>query len=395
MKAVILAAGKSTRTYPLTVSKPKALLKIANRTVIEHNLEQLQGLVEEAIIVTGQNHSIIKAFLGSRFGKIKLTYALQKKAFGTAHAVLAAEKMVSDRFVVLMGDDLYERKDIQHCIMKYPCVLTAIVHDVSSFGAVASKEGVITSIQEKPKDSSRGLANVGLYVLDKSIFPVIKKLKKSWRGEYEITEAISVLSKKKKISVEPAGFWFPVTHPWSLLDANEAILREASAENVDCTIEKGSTLKGKVMVGKGTLIRAGAYVEGPVIIGENCDVGPNCYIRPYTSIGDNCRIGNSVEIKNSIIMDNSSVGHLSYVGDSVIGENVNLGAGFIVANLRHDNSDVKSMVKKELVSTGRKKFGTAIGDGVKTGIRTSVYPGRKIWPGKTTLPGEIVKEDIA
>ena len=195
------------------------------------------------------------------------------------------------------------------------------------------------------------------------------------------------------MSVEKADFWFPVTYPWSLLDANEAILKNVSGKS-EGKAEKGATLKGKVIVGKGTLIRSGAYVEGPVIIGKNCDVGPNCYIRPYTSIGDNCRIGNSVEIKNSIIMDDARVGHLSYVGDSIIGMNVNLGAGFIVANLRHDHSEIKSMVKNKLIGTGRKKFGTAIGDGAKTGIRTSVYPGRKIWPGKTTLPGEIVKEDV-
>ena len=393
MKAVILAAGKSTRAYPLTVNRPKALLKIANRTIIEHNLIQLQGLVDEAVIVIGQNGNGIIRLLGSRFRKIRLKYVRQKKDSGTAHALLAAEKMLPDSFVVLMGDDIYGRNDVKRCIGNEFCVLTKVVRDVSSFGAVKEKNGFLAEIQEKPKGASAGLANVGLYVLDGSIFPFIKKLKKSRRGEYEITEAISTLSKKKKISVEKAGFWFPVTYPWSLLDANEAILRNVSGK-ANCRTEKGATIKGKVIVGKGTLIRSGAYVEGPVIIGKNCDIGPNCYIRPCTSIGDNCRIGNSVEIKNSIIMDNSSVGHLSYVGDSLIGENVNLGAGFIVANLRHDDSDVKSMVKKELVSTGRKKFGTAIGDGTKTGIRTSVYPGRKLWPGKTTLPGEIVKEDV-
>jgi UDP-N-acetylglucosamine diphosphorylase / glucose-1-phosphate thymidylyltransferase / UDP-N-acetylgalactosamine diphosphorylase / glucosamine-1-phosphate N-acetyltransferase / galactosamine-1-phosphate N-acetyltransferase len=94
------------------------------------------------------------------------------------------------------------------------------------------------------------------------------------------------------------------------------------------------------------------------------------------------------------VMDNTSIGHLSYVGDSVIGENVNLGAGFIVANLRHDNADVKSTVKGKLISSKRRKLGTIIADNVKTGIRTTIYPGRKIWPGKTTLPGEIVKKDI-
>ena len=93
-------------------------------------------------------------------------------------------------------------------------------------------------------------------------------------------------------------------------------------------------------------------------------------------------------------MDNSRVGHLSYVGDSVIGENVNLGAGTCIANLRHDGKYIKSEIKGTLADSGLSKLGAFIGDGAKTGINTSIYPGRKIWPGKTTLPGEVVKKDV-
>ena len=117
----------------------------------------------------------------------------------------------------------------------------------------------------------------------------------------------------------------------------------------------------------------------------------NCY---FYSIGNDCKVGNAVEIKNAILMEGSVIGHLSYCADSVIGEKVNFGAGTIVANLRHDNGNVKSMVRGELIDTGRRKFGTIIGDHAKTGIHTSIYPGRKIWPGKTTMPGEIVKKDV-
>jgi len=103
---------------------------------------------------------------------------------------------------------------------------------------------------------------------------------------------------------------------------------------------------------------------------------------------------NAVEIKNSILMDNTKIGHLSYVGDSVIGENVNFGAGTIIANLRHDDKNIQSEYEKKLVDTGRRKFGAVLADNAKTGIHTSIYPGRKMWPGTTTLPGEVVKKDI-
>ena len=190
------------------------------------------------------------------------------------------------------------------------------------------------------------------------------------------------------------GYWLPISYPWSLLEANEMLLKEKKEFKKEGVVEAGATLKGSVEVGRNSTIKAGSYIEGPVIIGDGCEIGPNCHIRPFTSIGNGCHIGNCADVKNSIIMDGAKVPHLSYVGDSVIGENVNVGGGSMVANLRHDNANVKSMVNGQLVDTGRRKFGTAIGDGAKLGAATIIYPGRKVWPGRTTKPGEAVKEDI-
>lgn len=393
MKAVILAAGKSTRTYPLTVSKPKALLRVADTSIIEYTLSRLDGVVDEAVIVVGFCAGQVKQKLGSKYGKIRLSYAEQKEQIGTGNALLAAEKSVSGRFILLMGDDMYGKEDISRCVKQKYCILTKKVDDISSFGEVIEKNGMLSDIREKPEPAATGLANTGLYVVDDRIFGIAKKLKKSSRGEYELTDAVKEFARNEKVAVEKASFWIPLTYPWSLLDANEALLKNIS-KNILGEVEKGATIKGNVILGRNTLVRAGAYIEGPVIIGENCDIGPNCYIRPFTTIGDGCRIGNAVEVKASIIMDGAKIGHLSYVADSVIGENVNFGADTIIANLRHDNADVKSMVNGKLVSTGRRKFGTIMGDGAKTGIHTSIYPGRKIWPGKTTLPGEIARKDI-
>ncbi len=393
MKAVILAAGKSTRTYPLTVNKPKALLKVASLAIIEHTLLQLQGVVDDVVMVVGFGAEQIKQKLGSSCGKIRLSYVFQKEQLGTGNALVAAKGGVSGKFLLLMGDDMYDKADIKRCIRHKYCILSKKVDDITSFGEVVDRNGFLQNIREKPESATTGLANTGLYVVDDKIFAAAENLGKSSRGEYEITDAIKELAKKEKVAVEKAEFWIPLTYPWSLLNANEALLKGIK-RRISGTVEKGATIKGEVVVGKNTLIRSGSYIEGPAIIGENCDIGPNCYIRPFTSIGNGCRIGNAVEVKASIIMDGTKIGHLSYVADSVIGEKVNFGAGTIVANLRHDNADVKSMVNGKLVSTGRRKFGTIMGDGSKTGIHTSIYPGRKIWPGKATLPGEIVRKDV-
>ena len=147
------------------------------------------------------------------------------------------------------------------------------------------------------------------------------------------------------------------------------------------------------LCGPGTRILPGVFIEGNVVIGSNCRIGPNCYIRGNTSIGNGCIIGQSVEIKNCLVLSKTNICHLSYVGDSVLGENVNLGAGTTTSNLRHDGKNHRSMVDGVLIDTGRFKLGAIIGDGVHTGINTSIYPGRKLWPGTTTRPGEIVQHD--
>jgi bifunctional UDP-N-acetylglucosamine pyrophosphorylase/glucosamine-1-phosphate N-acetyltransferase len=187
---------------------------------------------------------------------------------------------------------------------------------------------------------------------------------------------------------------FLIRYPWDLLRANEAWVGSLQENAIHGEVHPMAVIEGLIHVGEGTRILPGVFIEGNVVIGRNCKIGPNCYIRGNTSIGDSCHIGQSVEVKNSIVLDRSNIGHLSYVGDSVLGQGVNLGAGTSTSNLRHDGSNHRSMVDGKLIDTGRRKFGAIIGDGVHTGINTSIYPGRKMWPGTTTLPGDIVTRDV-
>ncbi|MFH2027516.1 MAG: bifunctional sugar-1-phosphate nucleotidylyltransferase/acetyltransferase [Nanoarchaeota archaeon] len=391
MQCVILAAGKSTRTFPLTLAKPKVLLKVAGKTIIEHTLSELQDIVTEAIIIVGYKDNMIRDFVGKKFGKIRIRYLYQKTQDGNGNALLLAKDFLKERFLVLLGDDIYCGKDIKKCTKHKYCLLVQETEDLSRFGQVIIKNKGVDELKEKP-GLRKGYANCGIMVLDNFIFR--HKLIKSERGEFEITDFINYLVESKQtVAVEEATSWVPITYPWSLLDANEMLLKDIKPK-IEGEIEKGATVKGNIKLGKGSILKSGAYIEGNVIIGKNCSIGPNCYIRGCSTIGDNCKIGNAVEVKNSIIGDNCSVGHLSYIGDSVLGDNVNIAAGTITANLRHDDSNVHSFVKNDLVDSTRRKLGAIIADGVHTGINTSIYPGRKIWPDKSTLPGEIVRKDI-
>lgn len=191
---------------------------------------------------------------------------------------------------------------------------------------------------------------------------------------------------------EQLGRCFDPTYPWDLIDLNTELI-ETITEWSDATgiqMAEGSA----VIYGEGTKILPGVYLEGKVVIGAHCKIGPNCYLRGSTYIGDNCHVGNAVELKNSVLMPGTNVGHLSYVGDSVLASGVNFGAGTITSNLRHDGSNHRSMVAGKLRDTGRRKMGVIVGAGVHTGINTTLYPGRKIGPGLTTLPGAIISQDV-
>jgi bifunctional UDP-N-acetylglucosamine pyrophosphorylase/glucosamine-1-phosphate N-acetyltransferase len=149
-----------------------------------------------------------------------------------------------------------------------------------------------------------------------------------------------------------------------------------------------------VILGKDGVIRAGSIVEGPAFIGEGSKVGPNAYVRRFTFLDRGVRIGNACEVKNSIVMEGTKIPHLSYVGDSIVGCNCNIGAGTMVANLRFDEAFITATVKGERVSTGERKFGAVIGDNVRTGVNVSVMPGVKIGYGSWIGPGTVVSRDV-
>jgi bifunctional UDP-N-acetylglucosamine pyrophosphorylase/glucosamine-1-phosphate N-acetyltransferase len=159
-------------------------------------------------------------------------------------------------------------------------------------------------------------------------------------------------------------------------------------------VEEGVRILGPVHISEGARVRSGAYIEGPVVIGPGSDVGPNCYLRPSTSIGENVRVGNACEVKNSIVMDGTHVAHLSYVGDSIIGEGCNLGAGTITANIRFDKKNVRVNIKGKRIDSGLRKLGSIIGDDVQTGINVSLMPGVKVGSNSWIAPSLTVHEDV-
>lgn len=396
MKAVILAAGKSTRTHPLTLTRPKPLLPIANKPILAHQLDSLAGLVTEAILVVGFMKDMILERMGTAYGDIALQYVPQEEQMGTGHALLQCAGKLDGPFLVLNGDDLFDPGDLKALSEIRQGGLAKKVDDPSQFGIYETDDaGRLIRIVEKPSKPVSNLANIGAYKFEAAVFETLESLGKSERGEIELTSAIQTLADRGQFSVvEAKGYWFPIGFPWNMLDANTYFLDNFLTEDIQGEVSPAAHLNGIVAIGRGTVIRPGVVIDGPAIIGDNCRIGPNAWIRPHTAIGNGCNAGQGTEIKASILLDGARVPHLSYIGDSVLGENVNIACGTVTANFRHDEGNHRSMVKGELVDTGRRKLGAILGDGVHTGINTSIYPGRKLWPGTSTLPGEVVERDI-
>ena len=396
MKAIIMAAGKSTRTYPLTLTRPKPLLPVANRPVLAHQLDALKDLVDGVVLVVKYKREQIEERFGDNYDGLPLEYVEQAEQLGTGHAVLQCAGAIDEPFIAMNGDDLYDPRDLARLAAMDQAALVKRVPDPRLYGIYEVTDGNrAVRLVEKPVDVFSDLANVGAYKFNPNVFDILAKTEQSPRGEIEITSAIQVLAETSDFRVvEMEGYWLPIGYAWHLLDANEYMLTHHLGDEVLGEVSPAAHLNGRVSVGKGTVIRSGVVVDGPVCIGENASIGPNCWIRPGSTIGNGCRVGQACEVKNTILMDGSAVPHLSYVGDSVIGEGVNFGAGTVTANVRHDGGTVRSMIKGELIDSGRRKLGAIIADGVHTGIHTCIYPGRKMWPNTSTVPGEIVRLDV-
>ena len=388
-EALILAAGKGTRMWPLTDNMPKPLLPLCGISIIEQQIAALTKVgVKNINILIGHRMKEISDLLGN--GKkydVKINYIVQSEQKGTGHAVSLAEKHVKDSFFCLNGDTLIDEKNLKLLAKKdnKMAMMVTTVDDGSNYGVIKSENGILSSIVEKGIGGKSSI-NAGIYLFNKKIFTSLKSIKKSIRGELELTDA---LLSNKIYTIEYEGFWKDIGSPWDLLTANEFFIDQIKNEKKS-DIEDNVTIKGEIYIGKNTIIKAGTYIEGPIWIGDDCIIGPNAYLRKGTVLcGDN-KVGASSEIKNSILLENAKAPHHNYVGDSIIGKNCNLGSGTKIANLRLDKKEINVVHKGKLVNTGRKKLGVIMGDNVATGINSSINSGTIIGSNTKIGPNALI-----
>ncbi|MBI5224450.1 NTP transferase domain-containing protein [Candidatus Micrarchaeota archaeon] len=380
---VLLAAGQGKRLRPITNSYPKTMVRILDKPLLEWIVE---GIIKEfgpqvgkIIIVVGFEKAKITEYFSKHRHAQKIVFVEQKEMRGTAHALLQAEKLVETLSFFIMNADTFFDPSIFKTLndnSKTPFIVAKREEDASAYGVVEAEGGNMVGLVEKPLDARNKLINTGTLFVPRGFFEFARKVKLSKRNEYEITDAILDFAKGSKLRVlEFASYWTDVGYFWNYLAASEYALTNLMEQSIEGKIEEFVVVKGKIHVGKGSVVKAGTYIEGNVFIGENSVVGPNAYLRKGVVIEDNCHVGNSTEVKSSIIMHNSNAAHLSYIGDSIICENVNFGAGTKIANLKFDHSQISIKTGEEKVGSGRDKLGAVIGKNTKTGINVSINCG--------------------
>jgi len=314
-QAVVLAAGEGQRLRPFTVTRPKTMLAIAGKPILQYVVESLaENGIRDIVIVVGYRREQVFNYMGNgeKFG-VNINYITQEKQLGTAHALMMTKAAVGDEFLVLPGDNLIEADTIaMFAEASANTILVKKVENTSRYGIIAIEDNIVLEIIERPDEATSSIVNTGIYSFNKEIFDFIET-------EHGIPEVINkMIAEGFAVKAqETKGTWLDAVYPWDILSLNDAVLPEVE-DNFGGTIESGASLKGLVNVGKDTIIRSNSYIVGPVIIGANCDIGPNVYISSSTSIGDNVVISPFTEIKNSVIGADVHIGSGSIIQDSVI-----------------------------------------------------------------------------
>ena len=330
LKGIILHGGHGTRLRPLTHTGPKQLLPIANKPMSQYALEDLKnsGITEIGIIIGDVYPEKVKEYYGdgSDFG-VKISYIYQEEPKGISHAIKLCKEFINDeKFIVYLGDNVL-RKNLSSYTTKFlsknidAMILLCEVTNPTQFGIAELDEknqNRIKKIVEKPKHPPTNMAVIGIYFLTPKIFQVIEKLKPSWRGELEITDALQLLIDEGcNVDFDTVtGWWKDTGTPEDILHANQLVLDSIGTEN-QFVIDSDAQIKDQIIFGKNSVISPDSSITGPVIIGDNCKIGSKAKIGPYVSIGNNCNLQNC-HIQNSIIMSNCNIETKINLSDSII-----------------------------------------------------------------------------
>ena len=402
MKAVILTASKNNKFYPFSETRTRSMLPCAGDFILGRLILQLKQLGVTSIYLVVKHHrELIQNYLeyGQKFD-VDLHYTIQQGS-GIGNALLSMEEQIKDdKFLLVYGDILTTDKHIlsfkPFLTDKSPYSVASVVHPLrhGNFGNVyLDPQMKITKVIEKASDPN--LSNYvlsGMYLLQNDIFAILRKEKEDMNRLFK-----KLIKEDRFYANLSEEVWIDISYPWDVIDACRLVMDSWNYSVIPDTanIKSDVNLSGNIRIGENCTINSGSTIQGPCYIGKNVFIGNNCLIREYSSIGDNCIIGFGSEIKSSILFNDVLIGRLSFIGDSVIGEGVQIGNYCTTVNYDINGKNISvSNLKGKKIDTGHKKLGGFIGDKTLIGSNHSLVAGLVIKGGTTIKDNISLKKDI-
>jgi bifunctional UDP-N-acetylglucosamine pyrophosphorylase/glucosamine-1-phosphate N-acetyltransferase len=398
MQAIILAAGESSRFWPLN-SKNKSLFKIMGEPLICWTIESLKKIgIKNIIIIQNSDKNIENELKNYKFSNCNIKYVIQKKPLGMGNALWQAKDLLKNSFLVLDVTKIDIDEIVKNNNLKSKIILFGQKTKTPElFGMMRLKENKILEIVEKPKkgEEPSDIRVIGIYILEPNFFKIYKKVKKH---QYDFEDALSLYAKENNIKAQildenknaPS-----LKYAWHLFGVEKYLFDKFLKTKIEKTakIAKSAVIEGKVHIGNNVKIFENAVIKGPCWIGDNCIIGNNSLIREYSNLESDTLIGANAEIARCIFQENVHT-HSGFFGDSIFGSGCRIGAGTITANARIDRDEIKSIVKKEKIKTGLKSLGVIAGQNVKIGINSSLMPGILIGSNCLIGPSTVVRKNI-
>ncbi len=399
MQAVILAAGESSRFWPLNL-RHKSLLKIMGKPLILHTIESLEKAgIKDIVIVQGPQKDVEEE-LGNSLKGVSISYMVQEKPLGMGNALSCAESLLEEQFFLLNAERVDAESYVKPMLEKYKSSgAKLILLGVQTatpwlFGVLDSLGDKVKNIVEKPAQGQEpsDIRVVGIYLLPKEILGYYQKVSER---QYAFEDALALYMKEKDVRMVQTQEATPsLKYPWHLFDMAKFLMQNLPSRTIKTPkIAKNVVIEGDVYIGENTQIFENAVIKGPCYIGDNCVIGNNSLIRSYTNLENNVMIGTFSEVARSIFQEDVHA-HSGFFGDSIFAKGCRIGAGSITANVRIDRGEISTAVKGEKVKTGLDSLGVVMGENSRTGIHCSLMPGVLIGSNCQIGPSTIVSENL-
>ena len=377
MQAIILTAGEGARLSGWTTNRPKGMISLGNRPILDY---LVRGIAESGIneinMVVGYGKNSVMSYFGDGTNfNCNINYLFQDERTGTIEALKIGLDGIRDEFILVPGDNFVSSNAFKN-LRKFSTnvLLSGQAERWSKWGEIEVIGGKAKITFENPNAYGR-IHFTGIMKISKSLALRLIEISGTHLGE-----ALQSLGSEYPFEVVKADYWHNIVYPWDLISGNSMALRDNLLYK-NGKIEANVSIKGDVSIGKGTVIRSGTYLQGPLSIGDNCDVGPNSVIGPSVSIGDNTTIGAFTEIVDSIIMKNCEIGSYCSLKGSVVGEDNILGSHCVAVP---DNRNIMYLGQEFSISNR----GAMVGDGCLIGSRAVLEGGSILLSNATIGEGE-------